>query len=278
MTSALLALALLTGSVTTSEGVDLAKLNRTIKKEPTYSGTPQYALLVFGAKGENRTWLVIDGESAYLDRNGDGDLTGDTERVALPTFKPSSHPFHEGEREVELGSVKDGQLAHTKLTFSQIQYRKTLGKLEGDQQNKAAEWQENLDKVHRQIPDRVGNMVSVELADPAGGKPVHWFAWVDQGGHLRFGDSPRTAPVIHFGGPLTMLVNPSAAIRPDAGKDDHFTVHIGTAGVGPGSFAYSSHDRVPGGRDVYPVIDVEYPPNASGAPPLRERYELKERC
>jgi hypothetical protein len=72
-----------------------------------------------------------------------------------------------------------------------------------------------------------------------------------------------------------MLVNPSAKIRPDPGPDDHFTVHIGSAGVGRGSFAYSSYDRVPEG--VFPVIEVDYPAVA-GTEPVRERYELKQRC
>ena len=69
--------------------------------------------------------------------------------------------------------------------------------------------------------------------------------------------------------------NPGAKIRPDPAKDEHFTVHIGSAGVGPGSFAYLSYDRVPSG--VFPVVEVEYPA-AVGASPVRERYELKQRC
>jgi hypothetical protein len=35
---------------------------------------------------------------------------------------------------------------------------------------------------------------------------------------------------------------------------------------------------VPRDKEVYPVIDVEYPVKTPGVPPVRERYELKERC
>jgi len=118
-------------------------------------------------------------------------------------------------------------------------------------------------------------MVTVKLAGPDGEAPILWFAWIDDGGHLLFAESKEAAPVVHFGGQLTMLVNPSAKIRPDPKPDDHFTVHIGSAGVGRGSFAYSSYDRVP--EEAFPVIDVQYAA-IGGAEPVRERYELKQRC
>ena len=64
--------------------VDLAKIDRKIAREPEYENQPHYALLVFGPEGKHRTWLVIDGESvAYVDRNGNGDLTELGERVDL---------------------------------------------------------------------------------------------------------------------------------------------------------------------------------------------------
>lgn len=257
-------------------GPDLAKIDRTIRKEPAYqTKSPRYCLLVFGPEAKTRVWLVLDGDVLYVDRDGDGDLTGAGEREEVPTFKPGDGPFHEGEREVNLGSVKDGGRTHTELTFSQLRYRKTLGKLDANQKGKAAEWQAYLDEIRQDAPDGVADMVTVKLADSDDKSPVRWFAWIDDGGHLRFGDSKEAAPVVHFGGPLTMLVNPSAKIRPDPEPDDHFTVHIGSAGVGRGSFAYSSYDRVPEG--VFPVVEIDYPAVA-GKEPVRERYELKQRC
>ncbi|MBY0230462.1 MAG: hypothetical protein K2W96_14350 [Gemmataceae bacterium] len=47
-------------------------------KEPAYqSGSPRYAVLTFGT---DRVWVVLDGDTLILDRDGDGDLTGDTKR------------------------------------------------------------------------------------------------------------------------------------------------------------------------------------------------------
>ncbi len=55
---------------------EIAKLDRTITKEPRYeSKTPWYCLLLFGPEAKARVWLVLDGDKLYVDRNGNGDLT-----------------------------------------------------------------------------------------------------------------------------------------------------------------------------------------------------------
>jgi hypothetical protein len=106
---------------------DLSKLDRTIRKEPEYqTKSPRYCLLVFGPEARTRVWLVLDGDSLYVDRNGNGDLTEPDERTTVPDFKTSDHPLYDGTREVNVGAVQDGQVVHTELTFAQIRYRKTL--------------------------------------------------------------------------------------------------------------------------------------------------------
>jgi hypothetical protein len=59
---------------------DLSKVDRTIKKEPAYKGKPKYCLLVFGPEAQTKVWVVLDGTTLYVDRNGDGDLTEAGER------------------------------------------------------------------------------------------------------------------------------------------------------------------------------------------------------
>jgi hypothetical protein len=61
---------------------DLNKIDRTIKKERGYTGKPKYALLVFGPEGKTRVWLVLDGDTLYVDRNAAGDLTEAGSKVA----------------------------------------------------------------------------------------------------------------------------------------------------------------------------------------------------
>jgi len=62
-------------------GPDLSKIDRTIAREPAYRSKPAYCLLVFGPQAKTRVWLVRDGNTLYVDRNGNGDLTEEGERV-----------------------------------------------------------------------------------------------------------------------------------------------------------------------------------------------------
>src|SRR5881628_3847633 len=59
------------------------KIDRTLVKEPAYrTKAPRYGLLLFGPDGKDRVWLVHDGDTLYVDRNGNGDLTEPGEAVA----------------------------------------------------------------------------------------------------------------------------------------------------------------------------------------------------
>ena len=77
----LIALAFLVlGSIPTPAG-DLTKVDRAIAKEPAYRAKPRYCLLLFGPEAKTRVWLVQDGDTLYMDRNGNGDLTEAGEKV-----------------------------------------------------------------------------------------------------------------------------------------------------------------------------------------------------
>src|SRR5262249_25251029 len=79
--AALAWLALLSASAVAA---DLAKIDRSIVKEPTYqSKYPKYCPLVIGPEANTRAWLVLDGDSLYLDRNGNGDFTEPGEQLKV---------------------------------------------------------------------------------------------------------------------------------------------------------------------------------------------------
>jgi hypothetical protein len=63
---------------------DLSRIDRTIAKEPRYQHRPKYCLLVLGPRATTRVWLVVDGNTLYIDRNGNGDLTEKGESVGWP--------------------------------------------------------------------------------------------------------------------------------------------------------------------------------------------------
>jgi hypothetical protein len=98
----------------------------------------------------------------------------------------------------------------------------------------------------------------------------------DLDGALLFADRPADAPVIRLGGPLAVTFY---AERPTLrlGRANDLVLVVGTPGRGPGTFAMLAYeDTVPAG--AAPKAVVTFPSAREGGPPLRERYELKERC
>ena len=98
--------------------VDLTKIDRKIAHEPEYQGQPHYALLVFGPEGKHRSWLVIDGESvAYVDRNGNGDLTEPGERVELDIEATKKIKLSGSGAYLRMNVFPLGEIAGTRLDF-----------------------------------------------------------------------------------------------------------------------------------------------------------------
>jgi hypothetical protein len=78
------ALLLASALAVTARATDLTKIDRTIAREPAYQSTsPSYGLLVFGPEARSRAWVVLDGDVLYVDRNCNGDLTEDGERLVI---------------------------------------------------------------------------------------------------------------------------------------------------------------------------------------------------
>ena len=106
------ALALLMVVATPLSAADLAKIDRKIAKEPAYRTKPKYCLLVFGPEAKTRVWLVQDGDTLYVDRNGNGDLTEPGEKVAAEKRDGAE----EGEYTFKVGDIRDGQRLHKELS------------------------------------------------------------------------------------------------------------------------------------------------------------------
>jgi hypothetical protein len=92
--SSLLAALVLVGIASAGDqAMDLTKIDRTIAKEPAYqSQSPSYGLLVFGAQAKSRAWVVLDGDFLYVDRNCNGDLTEDGERLVIKRNRDKKKP------------------------------------------------------------------------------------------------------------------------------------------------------------------------------------------
>jgi hypothetical protein len=258
---------------------DLAKTDRTLRKEPAYRGKPRYCLLVFGPGAEERAWLVLDlvsepwdarGEkdALYVDRDGSGDLTRPGNRVPVTmrsgkSFDRFSHREHAWYApSFAAGAVleREGGLRYTDLQV--------------------------------EVPaEYIGRYRPCQLSVKVDGRPQ-----TAGGPLLRLGDRPQDAPVIHFGGPLAMRLNMETGllyvpINYDGGepappyyeqealvrgKAMNLYAQVGTPGRGRGTFVTLSAGDVPAG--VHPVAEVEFSAAGPGVKSVRKRVVLDGRC
>ena len=247
-----------------AESADLATVERSIAKEPAYqTKAPRYCLLVFGPEARFHVWLVQDGDLLYVDRNGDGDLTGKDERVEIKQKEKTYRIF-------EVGDLRDGVLTHTGLRVTQM--------LAG--------------------PEFVGNPRELERIKGADGEPWVWTVSVaaerpaddtralsrhikyvvngDGLGFLVFASRPQDAPVIHLNGPWTLGLQ-DIKQRLTSGHKSNLQIGVGTQGVGPGTFSFVLYpETIP--PDVYPVAEITFPPKSPAGKPITDKYTLKERC
>src|SRR5262245_54559535 len=179
---------------------DLTKIERDLRKTPAFkSKEPRYCLLVFGPAADYRVWLVLDGDTLYVDRNGDGDLseagesTGPESTNTDPcSFKPIKILAPDGQTEGEL----------TFALFRWFDYR------EG----------------------RTGAGIR-----PSGGvwlKGRYFGSWGDETGPCVWGNKPAEAPILHVDGPLQMGFETAGALRSTLSGEFELSVGVGTKGIG----------------------------------------------
>jgi len=93
-----------------AEPPDLSKIDRQIKKQPSYvCKQPLYGLYLFGPQAQTRVWVVLDKSAAdleqydvlYFDRNANGDLSEADERIEGKVDK------RERTVQFDLGEFKD---------------------------------------------------------------------------------------------------------------------------------------------------------------------------
>jgi hypothetical protein len=228
---------------------DLGPIDRTLGRQPAYAAKPHYCLLLFGPEAKTRVWLVAAGEAFYADTNGDGDLTEPGKRVysegnyrALVSLDPCVRsmwfPVPEDVRVYTVGDIFD----RATRTWYHLTVRR-LGKLA------TARFQIEVD-VRGQFR-QLG-----ELA--------------------HFGDSPKEAPVLHFGGPLTLGLFTSELVR--GGGPNDLAAWIGTA-TPPDTEGQPTYlvldDWVP--PELSPKALVELTPGMPGAEPIRSSVRLDRR-
>ncbi len=249
------------------------KFDRTIGKEPAYrSKAPKYGLLVFGPEGKDRVWLVLDGDTLYVDRNGSGDLTEPGKKVDVEK-KPGRDPAQDGFR-FEVGELKVGGRQHKGLAVSFA----PLKQYDSAYLGKRPEVQAALKKDAKALA--VSLSVDVEVPGMKGGGVGGRLAYsagpIDMGGVLQFADGPGEAPVVHCGGPLEISFYAELPIL-RVGRGSELVLVVGTPGVGPGTFAMLGYEgTIP--TNVKPVAEFLFPAPSADEPRPREKLEIMDRC
>jgi len=250
---------------------DLSKIDRTIKKEPIYKSTPHYALLAIGSHAEHLAWLVIDGDDvAYIDRDGNGDLTDPSERIELD--RAATDQINLGNP----GAIKAfhvfplGEVAGTRLTF-RLWSRDTKYDVSLDQTMK--EYPE-FRKIHDDMRERGMENGSLMREAQDGMQ-----AQIPLALTLKADD----AQICHFKGPLSIAsrFGKQQYIEPWP-KQTNFEVCIGTRCLPPLNWPHAGFDfsplttsEVP--NDMHPIAMIEYPSNSSDKP-QRQPLVLDQRC
>ncbi len=231
---------LLLASAPALAGVDLGKIDRTIKKEPVYqTKTPGYCLLVFGPEARTRVWLVLDGDTLYIDRDGSGDLTGKDKHVAKGKGLLATFPG---------GQIRDAD-GKTKHTVTVMQFK---------------EKKETFHFVTATVAGKDTYMAGADAegtlafaARPQDAPVIHFGGPLHMGLNSKFADAEKAG--------LARGTQPT-----------ELYAWVGTPGLGKGTFAALLHQRVP--NSVHPVAEIEFPNKQATGPALKARIVLKERC
>jgi len=145
----------------------LSAARRKPVKEPAYKHAPTYCLLAFGPEAKFRVWVVLDGDTLYVDRNGDGDLTEEGER-----FKMRPSPRNKELLECELPDVVTPD---TKVRYPEL-------------------------RIRYAAPDWCVASACSPFAHPKA-------ALLAGNAYPLLSASPKNAPVVHFGGRLRMRLS-----------------------------------------------------------------------
>jgi hypothetical protein len=247
------------------------KIDRTIGKEPIYkSKAPKYGLLVFGPQAKDRTWLVLDGDTLYVDRNGNGDLTDPGEKI-LADKKAGRDPEEDGYT-FEVGEVTVGGRTHKGLSVSTTPLKRYTDTTSGQRTDVKAALAKD--------PKAVLVSLSIDVDVPGikggglGGR-VHFLAGVDLNGFLQFAEAPGKAPAIHLGPPFEITFHTTPpTLR--AGRETEFILAVGSPGVGPGTFAMVGfEDTIP--NDAKPLVELALPVKGKH-PAIKLKMPIKDRC
>jgi hypothetical protein len=225
---------------------------------------------VFGPEAKTRVWLVLDGDTLYVDRNGNSDLTEPGEKVFGK--KKGDSVLYETVNTFDIGELRDGGRRNLKGTL-------TVTHL--DSANGLSQFSADVKALLARDPRARSYHLHMEVEVPGhrgvgtDGRVLEWAGPDNPDGWLQFADRPQDAPVLHFGGPWTITLYSRPTLR--LNREVEMYLGVGTPGRGQGTFVFIGYEgAVP--ADLFPRAEITFPPRRPGDAPVKAVYELKERC
>jgi hypothetical protein len=225
---------------------DLDKIERRLVKEPKYQSKPEYVLAVFGLEGRHKLWLVLDGRTLYVDRNGNGDLTEANERIQAEAQNI------EFQRTFEVGEVRasEGTLLAGNLSVMV------------HEEGKGTYWEIRVDKPG--LTQQQWSSTIHDVGTTAKAQIVHF-------------DGPRSILLDsinrhHMDMPRSTRIH--GALR--RGKINQVYGIVQTPCTPEGIVVLAHFTFNP--QKVHPVAEIEFPNREPGGAPIRQRVELTIRC
>lgn len=228
------------------------------------SDKPEYCRLSFpGSESPLTILLILDGPTLYVDRNANGDLTEENERVQTEQNANAS----ERDLHFRVGEIKAGEFVHESIHL-------IVTPLENFDRNAP-----KVSEILKANPRANAFQISAEiqhknLVGSGDGRILTLLNTQDTDGILQFGVSPDLAPLINFGGPLEVRLLEEARLRP--GSETEIVVAVGTKGGGPGTFAAISYENVIP-DDAWPKLTLTTN-SSDGGPPIISTFEMQHRC
>jgi hypothetical protein len=234
--------------------MDYDKIERKLRKEPIYqTKKPGYALLLFGQKAQLAVWVVLDGKTLYVDRNGNGDLT------------------EKGEKFTDLTDCKNVEIrdpdGKTRYVIQRVQTHPSYYTAAERRERQAKGIRANLD-------------VEIDIKGSA--------TYTQRCDLQEMWDDPKRTQLAHFHGPLTVEVLkynfqiPKGLNLKVVDGEAEVVAVVGTMSQKHGCWVVlgSSTDtaRRPTPPGLHPVVEIDFPPAQPKGKPIRRKYELKEFC
>lgn len=241
------ALFLIFASAHAADSPELVRIERQIKREPAYTAQkPLYGLYMFGSGAKTRVWAVLDKSAAendqydvlYFDRNGDGDLTEENERIVGELSEPDRGATF------SIGDFTDPRSkdVHTSLTLTR----------------------------------RPGPDGSVMLKLNWQGREVMQGGYAEEAGpYTQFATTAREAPILWFDASGEFSFQPWIMKKDlTIGGSADIRVFLGHQGIGKNTFCAVSQEFLPRGVSVHATLIY----TDSEGREQRQTNEFSERC